>query len=988
MRTAMSGDWGAFERDVALAYERLGYKIEQDVDVAGQQIDILASKIVSGYGKLCIAIECKYKSKGKSGNQEVYEFSAQVAHLKKVGSVTGGCLVASNGFTRQAKKAVEADRTIELLTYTQLQEQVFGVQASMQDYAVQYEKSLIYSSYIPLSATKGAGRIANVEEFSLNWLTKSKPGSLCCVLGDFGVGKTTLIERIKHRLAKRYLHAEAQLKPIVFRLRNYHRAGTLDGLIRMALREEFSQDVPLPFFWALAESGEFAFLLDGFDEMAKKSDAATRIGHMMVLAPLLSTHSRSILTCRPSFFTSSEELNGAIGAILDDAEGRERSGTDAELSAPHVYSDTEMRRAEARQNKSIRARKRMYSRQIRGGVGPSVRQVDYTVLHINPYSAEQIQAFLQKHDAQFRDACGEGWQDIYSFLQDVYDLSDLMKRPILMDMIVDTILSGALDPTDKAQSLGPYDVYSMYTDVKLVREEQSVPGRDLLNRQMRTLFAQALAITMFDRERLEVEYAEIVQEVERSKECLAGLADVLQTATVEEVAGDVQTCTFLSRGDDGLFRFAHKSFMEFYVARYIVQQISSLMVEPRLQLPMPREIVYFLGSAVGSSPDLYRELRSLLAKSVGQQERQNISSALVYAAPFLDGLHLSGTRVANVEMGRQRMSNIHLGDVHLSCCSFDGIEFNDSHVSGEVEESEFFKVHANNTSLSARMVKAALSSCQWAGGGFAARSQGLVLQDVAFSGNAVKVVGDCSVVSTTFTSCSSVHLEGCVIDAAKFNSLGDLRLEGSQLAGCELEGLDLLEASRTSFDGCLSTDVGIAVLEKCTLERGSLVSVKLSMGDCSLVNSELVVSPVNRIHLYKGKNRYFESGIFGGHVIFDEKARQMRISDERLPRCWGVVFYEYVPTKKEIEEIRALQSGATEAEAKHLLLERMRDTGPRRCVFDLAKDRNGLPLLALPSWAMDKDYRADIESMLTSAGDVSFRQRVEIMLDLMDRPPS
>jgi hypothetical protein len=85
-------DLGAeFEDDIAETYQLLGYEVEKDVDIDGQQIDLLLSHNKPGIGKACYIVECKYKSKGKVDNQEVIDFIAVCNALRRSNMIWVAC---------------------------------------------------------------------------------------------------------------------------------------------------------------------------------------------------------------------------------------------------------------------------------------------------------------------------------------------------------------------------------------------------------------------------------------------------------------------------------------------------------------------------------------------------------------------------------------------------------------------------------------------------------------------------------------------------------------------------------------------------------------------------------------------------------------------------------------------------------------------------------------------------------------------------------
>ena len=67
-----------FENYISLLYTSLGFNVKTNICIAGQQIDILAEKLIRGIGLTRIVIECKYRTKGIVSNQDVFDFISMI----------------------------------------------------------------------------------------------------------------------------------------------------------------------------------------------------------------------------------------------------------------------------------------------------------------------------------------------------------------------------------------------------------------------------------------------------------------------------------------------------------------------------------------------------------------------------------------------------------------------------------------------------------------------------------------------------------------------------------------------------------------------------------------------------------------------------------------------------------------------------------------------------------------------------------------------
>ena len=112
-----------FEREVAAIYRALGARVEQDIVLAGNQIDILIEEQTSSGTRLRTAVECKAYSR-PVGIDVVNQFASLIALLKQRGMVDRGAIITSKGFTNQARAA--GKDLLELLEIIDLKQRVEG----------------------------------------------------------------------------------------------------------------------------------------------------------------------------------------------------------------------------------------------------------------------------------------------------------------------------------------------------------------------------------------------------------------------------------------------------------------------------------------------------------------------------------------------------------------------------------------------------------------------------------------------------------------------------------------------------------------------------------------------------------------------------------------------------------------------------------------------------------------------------------------------
>ncbi len=223
------------------------------------------------------------------------------------------------------------------------------------------------------------------------------------LLGDFGTGKSTLGAFIAVKLAKLFLKTKSRA-PIFVSLRNLERV--LKELLVAAVSDYWKTD------WEtlseLSESRKLVFILDGFDEILKRTDWNKTLSDFQAIVTLLCNgKSKVIVTCRTHYFLKDSAIWGNETALMERA----------------------------------RATK------------------DFRTMSIEPLTDEQILEFL-KHRL---DNPNETWKQI----KRTYNLADLCKRPLLVDMILKTlpqlIASG--------KSIDPAILYDAYTGIWIKQED-------------------------------------------------------------------------------------------------------------------------------------------------------------------------------------------------------------------------------------------------------------------------------------------------------------------------------------------------------------------------------------------------------------------------------------------------------------------------------------------------------------------------------------
>ncbi|WP_170115600.1 pentapeptide repeat-containing protein [Melittangium boletus] len=185
-------------------------------------------------------------------------------------------------------------------------------------------------------------------------------------------------------------------------------------------------------------------------------------------------------------------------------------------------------------------------------------------------------------------------------IQDTYDLMDLVTRPLLLGMVLASI--ERIAPTAR---VAPADIYEAYLRHWL--SQTSEDGESLTHAQKQE-FAEALAEELWRSGRTSCSWRELRKTVrERMGQ---QLPDHL---TPVAVFRDIEGGAFFVREGEERYRFAHKSFLEYFLARALVETLEAQPEQALDTRPFTREVAAFLGEVLQRRTGEALQSRAVLA---------------------------------------------------------------------------------------------------------------------------------------------------------------------------------------------------------------------------------------------------------------------------------------------------------------------------------------------------------------------------------------
>jgi hypothetical protein len=526
-------EWEKFEHKVEHVLGLAGYDVEHDTLVGGGQTDLMA---VNNSGPLInrIIVECKYSEKGRSVSiDEVENFVSRVIVLRTQDLVESGMLITNTTFSRHAKSVIKHN-FVELLTLEELYCRIYNFRPYLTSLIETFERSKLHDVYIesfmlPLDPNINMQSeqtfsttlnteipTINMSKFFSSWL-KSKGGARICLLGDYGSGKTSFCQWYAVQQAKKHLkNPSSELIPLLIPLNRYTKTINVNALITdFVVNDCQINNFRLSSFMFLLEYGRFLLILDGFDEMARHVDKEVRYQTISELSDLAKGRSKFILTGRPGYFPTYDELLHLIA-------GNEQH--DLYSIARDAFNEI----------------------------------VDYEPFEIQPFNLKQISQFVKLYIGNHREA-----EKILNYIHNTYNLLDLASRPVLLEMIVKSLPK--LLEKGKTTFVNSADLYEAYTGLWIEREEQKGEFRKLIRKEGKLRFMQELSFQMFVEEKNAITYQHL-----HPKICeFFGVEDI----DLDYFAHDIRTCSFLFRIPRQGYTFVHRSFQEYFIAKKLISDV-------------------------------------------------------------------------------------------------------------------------------------------------------------------------------------------------------------------------------------------------------------------------------------------------------------------------------------------------------------------------------------------------------------------------------
>ena len=526
-----------FEDRVGELYRLLRYNVEHGRLFSGHQVDLF---LTGRFGDLTLhrAIECKA---GPVKAEHIDEFIAKLRLVRRGYPAAQGTIISGVSFT-DAIAAQAVQEGIQLTLYRDLAAQLFDGHGYVRSLIAECESNEQYniSMYIePYIGYETAGEKFRAFEVVGQWLRDSQWNQLT-LLGDVGTGKSFLSRMIAYRLAKDFLERPLEAPvPILVDLRNADRQFSLEGLILTHLVRSGLPSVSFDIFQYALAQGYVVLILDGFDEMSARVTRQVTNRNFHELSRSVKGKAKVLLTCRTHYFKSrTEEEEVVLGSKQD--YGSE--------TARDLYWELIARKG-------------------------------FRIAYLRPFELSQIEEYVGR-------ARPGTAKNALKRIRGTYNLMELSQRPMLLEMIVKSI--------DKLTSseINASTLYQVFTDAWIHRDK----WRDVLSPELKLNFLIALARSLWEEDVSTIHYTRLIEYLRQE------LALQVQDAqALLEMDSEIRTASFLARDDFGYYGLVHKSYSEFFLAKYIASRLEILDFSCLATRRLTPEVISFLRHMVSLS---------------------------------------------------------------------------------------------------------------------------------------------------------------------------------------------------------------------------------------------------------------------------------------------------------------------------------------------------------------------------------------------------
>ena len=575
--------------------------------------------------------------------ESIYKFIENINAVNNLHDYQIIHLVTNGNIGSDYQKLIQQYK-LEIISEDMIINNIMDFTSYLNNSISEYENNQIFNHYIDVYDVN----TDDLLEYTINDFINNSYDNAFLILGDYGCGKTSFLLNLLYRQANSYISGEDEYIPLFIPLKDYAKAIDFNNLFtNFFVNKCFITNGNMEAFNFLIKYKKFVILFDGFDEVAKRVNYDVKFEIFNEICKFAVGNTKIIVTCRPNYFQEKKEYE----KLIENA---------------HLQFDPS-----------------------------TTNNTDFDDTYISDLNANQVKAYIESFREDLKKE-GLSPADIEYLIKNTHDLTDLSKRPFLLNIIIKTLpkIVAELKNKEEVSSLkiNAATLYLKYTDLWLDRENSK--GKSLIKKDDKLHFCKHLAFKMFTEDRNELYFKELPTEIKSYYSNLSNMEEI------DYFSHDIQSCSFLNSDGKGNFKFIHKSFMEYFVACMISDGLEKINrsnideINNALNIPnISTEIALFINDILSENEARKNVIINILGKVIDNKNisvKENIITILSKTGYNMGKIIVDGNDGKKNDYQKNDFSHSSIKDIIIRNVDFTGVTFYGAHIENVTFENCIF----------------------------------------------------------------------------------------------------------------------------------------------------------------------------------------------------------------------------------------------------------------------------------------------------------
>ncbi|TRL38005.1 NACHT domain-containing protein [Rhizobium straminoryzae] len=289
-------------------------KVELEYPIGPTTADVYFIDQKSSKFQMKVAVECKDWAKSLNST-DLAEIEIKYYRAIDAGDINYLWIISNHELSQQPYDTLKKMKNVVHSTYQEFLSEIMNFSFLLEDNIASFKNDKSYKNFLHLNAIDREGTL---EECTRKWIASE--GRALLIYGGYGLGKTSFSLYLASTLSSEYQNGTFPRIPIRISLGKLFTKQDLMGLVCSVLTgSEGGASVGnfnYNLFLRMVEEGLFLIILDGFDEMRHAMSIAEFAFTFEKMAPLFEGNSKTIILGRPDSFFSEEEEERVFADLL------------------------------------------------------------------------------------------------------------------------------------------------------------------------------------------------------------------------------------------------------------------------------------------------------------------------------------------------------------------------------------------------------------------------------------------------------------------------------------------------------------------------------------------------------------------------------------------------------------------------------------------------------------------------------------------------